>query len=138
MKFSNYNTSRFEQQRVNEANEDAIMCLVLDCTFDRSTFVTGLIEFIFFRLYRYVDGKIVDQVYIPPLPYDNWVALQVGNVHRCSLDDNVSVFSNEQPPHVREKESSLSIVRIGISVSKLMMNPMIPDPFAQMVLKSNY
>jgi len=44
------------------------------------------------------------------------------------------MFLTEQPSHVREEETSLSIVRIGISLAIFVMNPVVSGPIDRGIL----
>lgn len=45
------------------------------------------------------------------------------------------MFSTEQPAHMREEETSCSVVRIGIGLAIFMMNPVVSGPVDRGILE---
>lgn len=72
---------------------------------------------------------------IPHLkPYDG-IFKDVGAVDCLSHLSNVGVFSDEEPSHVSEEPSAVHVVWISVGLGALVMNPVVPDPLMNVVLK---
>lgn len=59
------------------------------------------------------------------LESDYGIGIQIGNVQFLSLFDDVGVFSAQQPTHMREKETTFSVMWIGIGFGVFVMDSMI-------------
>jgi hypothetical protein len=68
------------------------------------------------------------------LKHDVWIHFYVGHVDGFALFDDVTMLANHQPSDVREKETTRSVVRVGVGVAVLVMLPVISDPNVQTVL----
>jgi hypothetical protein len=44
------------------------------------------------------------------------------------------MFFAQQPANMREKESPSRVVRIGVGIAKLVMNPVISTPLVDVIL----
>lgn len=76
-------------------------------------------------------GEIIDLL---SLVDDNRVLKQVAHVYSFASANNFGVFLAEKPADVREKESSVGVVGVGIGFAELVMHPMITTPFVDVVL----
>lgn len=47
------------------------------------------------------------------------------------------MFADHQPAHVREEESSTRVVRVGVGVCELVVDPVVPHPLEDVVLKGD-
>lgn len=59
------------------------------------------------------------------LESDYGIGIQIGNVQFLSLFDDVGVFSAQKPTHMREKETTFSVMWIGIGFGVFVMDSVI-------------
>lgn len=59
------------------------------------------------------------------LESDNGISIQIGNVQLLSLFDDVGMFSTQKPSHMREKETTFSVMWVGISFGEFVMDSVI-------------
>lgn len=69
------------------------------------------------------------------LPHYDRVVLQVFHADGAALGRDVRMFADHQPAHVREKEAPGRVVRVGVRVGELVVDPVVPDPFVYVVLE---
>lgn len=70
------------------------------------------------------------------LPHDHWVGFQVFHLDCATLGGHIRVLADHQPAHVREEKSPRRVVRVGVRVGELVVDPVVPDPFVYVVLES--
>lgn len=68
---------------------------------------------------------------------DNRVGLQVAHVDGFALLDALRVAFAHKPADVREEETPLRVVRIGVGVGELVVRPVIPTPLIDRRLKAH-
>lgn len=70
-----------------------------------------------------------------PLKHNNFVRLQVVEFELAPFLDDVGVFAHQQPADVREEEAPHGVVRVGLRLRVLVVNPVVSSPFVDIILE---
>ena len=62
------------------------------------------------------------------LKHDNRIVVQVAQVDLPALGDHLGVLPAQQPTDVAEEKSPVAVVRVGIGVRELVVDPVVPSP----------
>lgn len=70
----------------------------------------------------------------PPLKHHHRISQEITDVQLPTILDDISVFPDKKPANVGKEESPLGIVGISIRLRVLVMYPVIPRPFENVIL----
>ena len=76
-------------------------------------------------------------MYSLSLEHNNGISSNVIHGNPFPFRVDIPVFLDKQPAHVGKEEPSVGIVGVSVSVGKLMVDSMVPDPFIDVVLQSH-
>ena len=62
------------------------------------------------------------------LEHDQGILLQVGHVDSAAGRRHGRVLPHQQPAHVGEEEASVDVVRVGVGLAPLVVDPVVPGP----------
>jgi hypothetical protein len=68
---------------------------------------------------------------------DNWIRFHIGHVQFTFLVLHVRMLFQHIPSKVSIEHTSFYVMRIRIGLCELVMDPMVPNPFVQGVLKKS-
>lgn len=71
------------------------------------------------------------------LDHNEWIGQTVAHINRFPFFIDLGPFGHHQPAHVREKQSTTGVVRIGITVLVFVMYTMVMYPNPDPILMSN-
>jgi len=71
------------------------------------------------------------------LPVDDWIGLQIREIHFSSDLDDIGMLLDEQPSHVSEEKSTCGVVRIGIGFREFVVDSVITGPMVNAALVGN-
>ena len=74
---------------------------------------------------------------LPSLKHDDFIFVQIAQIQLLSLLYDIGVFSHQQPPDMREEETSLRIMRVCVGLRILVVNAVVARPFKDVVLSSD-
>lgn len=67
--------------------------------------------------------------------YSNRISQYIAHIDLTTLLNHIWMFLRHQPTHMREKESSFTVMRIRIRICIFVVHPMISHPFKNVILK---
>jgi hypothetical protein len=62
------------------------------------------------------------------LPHHHPVIFQIAHVDAFAFVDHIWMLANHYPAHVGEEEASVDVVRVGICVRELVVDPVVSCP----------
>jgi hypothetical protein len=68
------------------------------------------------------------------LKHDYGIGFEIGHVNALSLFFDGGMLPTHEPSNVRKEEASIRIVGICVRFGKLVMDPMVPTPFMNVIL----
>lgn len=77
---------------------------------------------------------LTQKPYSLPLKHDHLVSQQVVKLQLASLLDHVGMFAHEQPANVGKEEAAHGVVRVGVRLRVLVVDPVVAGPLVDVVL----
>lgn len=68
---------------------------------------------------------------------DDWILQDIRHVDLTTATQNFRMLEHHKPAHVGEEESTVGIVRIGIRLRVLVVDPMVTNPVVKSILNTS-
>jgi len=65
-----------------------------------------------------------------------WIVVDVGHVDGLAPFVDVGVFALHQPTHMREEETPVGVVGVGVRLAELVMHSVVANPIRYVVLRN--